>query len=209
MPSARASTETAVNPGFRRRFRPAYRTSREKELSILNGRGAPMPVRLLVQHFADAHRVQIIRQPLAAVEANDVRLPRLAARLRGCDRAAEAPVAAAEQQVKESPYHRRSRPPMWHTIRMVPRPHTSLERPTRVRYWVIVFAVTLAIVTYIDRVCISIAAPAITDTFHLSAKEMGWVFLIFNWSYAVFEIPGGFLGDRIGPRKVLTRIVVW
>jgi len=35
------------------------------------------------------------------------------------------------------------------------------------------------------------------------------VFLIFNWSYAAFEIPGGFLGDRIGPRKVLTRIVIW
>jgi MFS family permease len=74
---------------------------------------------------------------------------------------------------------------------------------------VIVFAVTLAIVTYIDRVCISMAGPAISDTFHLTSKQMGWVFLIFNWSYAAFEIPGGFLGDRIGPRKVLTRIVVW
>jgi MFS family permease len=92
---------------------------------------------------------------------------------------------------------------------MVPRTHPGLERPTRVRYWVIVFAVTLAIVTYIDRVCISMAGPAISDTFHLTSKQLGWVFLIFNWSYAVFEIPGGFLGDRIGPRKVLTRIVVW
>lgn len=73
----------------------------------------------------------------------------------------------------------------------------------------IVFAVTLAIVTYIDRVCISIAAPAISETFQLTPKQMGWVFLIFSWSYAAFEIPGGFLGDRIGPRKVLTRIVVW
>jgi MFS family permease len=94
---------------------------------------------------------------------------------------------------------------------MVPRPHvsTSVESPTRVRYWVIVFAVTLAVVTYIDRVCISIAAPAISETFHLTPKQLGWVFLIFNWSYAAFEIPGGFLGDRIGPRKVLTRIVIW
>ena len=92
---------------------------------------------------------------------------------------------------------------------MVPRPHISTEHPTRVRYWVIVFAVTLAIVTYIDRVCISFAAPAISETFSLSPKQLGWVFLIFNWSYAAFEIPGGFLGDRIGPRKVLTRIVIW
>ncbi len=94
-------------------------------------------------------------------------------------------------------------------MRMAPLPHSTTECPTRVRYWVIVFAVTLAIVTYIDRVCISIAAPAISETFQLTPKQMGWVFLIFNWSYAAFEIPGGFLGDRIGPRKVLTRIVVW
>jgi hypothetical protein len=37
---------------------------------------------------------------------------------------------------------------------------TLAERPTRVRYWVIVFAVTLAAVTYIDRVAISFAAPS-------------------------------------------------
>src|SRR5438270_3397759 len=92
---------------------------------------------------------------------------------------------------------------------MVPRPHPTLERPTHVRYWVIVFAVTLAVITYIDRVCISFAAPAIREELHLSSKQLGWVFLIFNWSYAAFEIPGGFLGDRIGPRKVLMRIVMW
>lgn len=92
---------------------------------------------------------------------------------------------------------------------MVPHPQTATERPTRVRYWVIVFAVTLAVVTYIDRVCISFAAPAIRQEMHLTEKQLGWVFLIFNWAYAVFEIPGGFLGDRIGPRKVLMRIVVW
>jgi MFS family permease len=92
---------------------------------------------------------------------------------------------------------------------MVPRPHTALQRPTHVRYWVILFAVTLAVITYIDRVCISFAAPAIREELHLNAKQLGWVFLIFNWSYAIFEIPGGFLGDRIGPRKVLMRIVIW
>jgi MFS family permease len=92
---------------------------------------------------------------------------------------------------------------------MVPYPQAVTERPTRVRYWVIVFAVTLAVITYIDRVCISFAAPAIRQELGLTAKQLGWVFLIFNWSYALFEIPGGFMGDRIGPRKVLMRIVVW
>jgi MFS family permease len=92
---------------------------------------------------------------------------------------------------------------------MVPEPRVSLERPTRVRYWVIAFAISLAVITYIDRVCISFAAPAIREELGLSAKQLAWVFAIFNWAYAVFEIPGGFLGDRIGPRKVLTRIVLW
>src|SRR2546422_9416593 len=83
------------------------------------------------------------------------------------------------------------------------------ERPTRVRYWVIVFAVTLAVITYIDRVCISQAAPLITRDLHLSKVEMGYAFTAFGVAYAIFEIPGGFLGDWMGPRRVLTRIVMW
>ncbi|MGA2116174.1 MAG: MFS transporter [Bryobacteraceae bacterium] len=84
-----------------------------------------------------------------------------------------------------------------------------VERPTRVRYWVIVFAVTLAVITYIDRVSISFAAPFIRHDLGLSAVQLGWVFAAFGWAYALMEIPGGFLGDWIGPRKVLTRIVLW
>jgi len=83
------------------------------------------------------------------------------------------------------------------------------ERPTQVRYWVIVFAVTLAIITYIDRVCISQAAPSITRDLGLSTVQMGYAFSAFGWAYALFEIPGGFLGDWLGPRKVLMRIVLW
>jgi MFS transporter, ACS family, glucarate transporter len=82
-------------------------------------------------------------------------------------------------------------------------------RPTRVRYWVIFFAVTLAIVTYIDRVCISFAAPIMRQELGLTAVQMGMVFSAFGWAYALFEIPGGFLGDWMGPRKVLMRIVLW
>jgi ACS family glucarate transporter-like MFS transporter len=83
------------------------------------------------------------------------------------------------------------------------------QRPTRVRYWVVVFAVTLAIVTYIDRVCISFAARFIRTDLHLSAVQMGYAFSAFAWAYALFEIPGGFLGDWMGARRVLLRIVLW
>src|SRR5580700_5519457 len=83
------------------------------------------------------------------------------------------------------------------------------ERPTRVRHWVMVFAVALAVITYIDRVAISWAAPYIQHDLNLDSGQMGLVLGAFGWAYAIFEIPGGFLGDWIGPRKVLVRVVLW
>ncbi len=91
------------------------------------------------------------------------------------------------------------------------RPPSSLSaslRPSRVRYLVVVFSVILAIITYIDRVALSQAAPQISKDLGLSKTEMGWVFSFFLTAYALFEIPSGFLGDRLGPRKVLMRIVL-
>src|SRR5207302_3297474 len=85
----------------------------------------------------------------------------------------------------------------------------STQAPSRVRYWVIVFAVTLAVITYIDRVCISQAAPLITRDLGFSKGQMGYVFSAFTLAYSLFEIPGGYLGDRMGARRVLMRIVLW
>jgi sugar phosphate permease len=90
-----------------------------------------------------------------------------------------------------------------------PRVRGTTGRPTRTRYWVVVFAITLAVVQYIDRICISQAAPLISKDLNLSDSEMGWVFSAFTLAYALFEIPCGYLGDKIGPRKVLLRIVLW
>jgi len=83
------------------------------------------------------------------------------------------------------------------------------EKPTRARYWVVFFAVTLAILAYIDRVCISQAAPVISHDLGLTKTQMGSVFSAFALAYALFEIPGGWLGDWMGPRRVLLRIVAW
>ena len=81
--------------------------------------------------------------------------------------------------------------------------------PTRARYITMAFAILLAIVMYIDRVCISQAAPFMRRDLGLTPVQMGWVFSIFGWAYALFEVPAGWLGDRIGPRRVLMRIVIW
>src|SRR3989442_15930327 len=82
-------------------------------------------------------------------------------------------------------------------------------RPSRARHWILLFAATLAIITYIDRVCISQAAGDIRRDLKLTEAQMGWAFAAFAWAYALFEIPGGWLGDKIGPRKVLMRVVLW
>jgi MFS transporter, ACS family, glucarate transporter len=82
-------------------------------------------------------------------------------------------------------------------------------KPTHARYWVIVFAVSLAILSYIDRVCISQAMPVISRDLGLSKTDQSWVFGAFALAYALFEIPGGWMGDWMGPRKVLMRIVLW
>jgi ACS family glucarate transporter-like MFS transporter len=79
--------------------------------------------------------------------------------------------------------------------------------PSRTRLVVLFFAITLAIITYVDRVCISQAAPSIQLELKLTKIQMGYAFAAFGWAYALFEIPGGWLGDRIGPRKVLMRVV--
>jgi MFS transporter, ACS family, glucarate transporter len=81
--------------------------------------------------------------------------------------------------------------------------------PTHARHWVVVFAVTLAVIQYLDRVCISQAAPAITVDLRLSSRQMGFIFSAFTLAYALFEIPTGWLGDKIGARRVLLRVVLW
>lgn len=81
--------------------------------------------------------------------------------------------------------------------------------PSRARFKVLGLLFALTIITYLDRLCIAAAAPAITSTFHFSPSEMGYIFSAFTLAYAVFEIPSGWLGDYFGTRKALARIVIW
>ena len=87
-----------------------------------------------------------------------------------------------------------------------PSPHSH---PTRVRHRVLGMTVAVYMITYMDRVVISNAAPSMRAELGLSLVAMGWILASFRWSYALFQIPGGWLGDRIGPRRALTLIVTW
>jgi MFS family permease len=74
---------------------------------------------------------------------------------------------------------------------------------------VLTFAFLLTIITYLDRVCISAAAPFIMEDLHISIFQMSLVFSAFTLAYSLFEVPSGWLGDVRGQRRVLTRIVLW
>jgi len=78
------------------------------------------------------------------------------------------------------------------------------------RYFMVLGTFLLALLLYIDRVCISVAKDPISDALVLSDKQMGWVLAAFSLGYALFQTPAGILSDKLGPRKVLSVIVtIW
>lgn len=88
-------------------------------------------------------------------------------------------------------------------------PYPDVRRPSRVRLGVLAFACSLSLLTYLDRVCISRAAKDIQADLSINDMQMGLVFSSFLLGYLLFEVPGGWLGDRFGARLTLTRIVLW
>jgi len=81
--------------------------------------------------------------------------------------------------------------------------------PSVTRYRVVGAAVALAGVTYLDRVCVGVLTPSIMSDLHITQPQMAWVFSAFTAAYALFEMPTAWWADRIGSRRVLTRIVLW
>lgn len=77
------------------------------------------------------------------------------------------------------------------------------------RFRVLGLLYILVLVMYFDRLCISVAGPRMQHDLGMTPRQFGWVIGAFTLAYALFEIPSGALGDRIGPRRVLTRIVLW
>jgi MFS transporter, ACS family, glucarate transporter len=79
----------------------------------------------------------------------------------------------------------------------------------KVRYQALFLLVLLSIITYLDRVCMNVVAKYVKADLGLDNQQLGYVLAAFSLAYALFEIPTGALGDRIGARKVLTRVVLW
>jgi MFS transporter, ACS family, glucarate transporter len=85
----------------------------------------------------------------------------------------------------------------------------TLTRAVPYRYRVLILLCSLTTLTYLDRICISIVGVRIKAELSLSNEQFGWVLASFALAYALFEIPSGVLGDRIGPRALFIRIVLW
>ena len=85
----------------------------------------------------------------------------------------------------------------------------SVVQATRVRKTVVRLGISVAFLAYVDRASISQAAPNIMRDLGLSKLQMGYVFSAFGLAYAALELPSGWLCDRIGARKVLTRVVLF
>ncbi len=81
-----------------------------------------------------------------------------------------------------------------------------LNNSKRYRFFLGSFLITLLL--YVDRVCISSAKDSISGDLGLNDIQMGWVLSAFALGYALFQVPGGALGDTYGVRKVLTAIMV-
>jgi sugar phosphate permease len=86
---------------------------------------------------------------------------------------------------------------------------TLTARPTHARHVVLALIVAAYMITYMDRVNIASAVPVIQKDMGFSMITIGWIFASFRWGYAFFQIPGGWLGDRIGGRRALALVVVW
>jgi MFS transporter, ACS family, glucarate transporter len=79
----------------------------------------------------------------------------------------------------------------------------------KTRHKVLSVLFLLSIITFLDRVCMNVVSKYIKADLSLNNQQFGYILGAFSLAYALFEIPTGILGDRLGPRKVLTRIVVW
>ncbi|HEY3197878.1 MAG TPA: MFS transporter [Nitrospirales bacterium] len=88
-------------------------------------------------------------------------------------------------------------------------PASTPPFPTRIRYKILALLTLISAITYVDRVNISVAARQMMPALGLDELQMGYVFSAFVLGYALFQIPGGWLGDRWGSRKVLTAAVLW
>jgi MFS transporter, ACS family, glucarate transporter len=77
------------------------------------------------------------------------------------------------------------------------------------RHQVLAVLCLLSVITFLDRIAIGVASPRIMEDLGISKEQLGWILGIFAFAYGAFEIPTGLMGDRLGAKRVLIRVVLW
>ena len=81
---------------------------------------------------------------------------------------------------------------------------------TLVRHAVLFVLTLMSVLLYLDRFAVGIAAEYIREDLHMSQTQMAWFVSAFFWSYAICQVPAGWLSDRFGGRMMLTiYILAW
>jgi MFS transporter, ACS family, glucarate transporter len=80
---------------------------------------------------------------------------------------------------------------------------------SHVRHRLLGLSFLMAFVMYMERGAIGAAAPTIMREFRVNKISMGWAVSAFNWSYALFQVPAGWMADRFGPRIILAAAMAW
>ncbi len=84
------------------------------------------------------------------------------------------------------------------------------EKRTRMRLWIVLFLFLVTTINYADRATLSIAGSSMQKELGISAEQLGFIFSAFGWAYVICQIPGGWLLDRYGAKKVYGwGIVLW
>ncbi len=82
--------------------------------------------------------------------------------------------------------------------------------PTRARFGVLALIALATALNYLDRTLLSVAAPALTKELAIGPATMGLVFAAFSWSYALAQVPGGVVLDRLGTRRTYgLSLILW
>lgn len=86
----------------------------------------------------------------------------------------------------------------------------TTTRPTRMRYIIAVLLFITVVINYMDRANLSIVMPAISNEFDISTAQQGLLLSAFGWTYALMQLPGGWLVDRVRPRVLYSScLLLW
>ncbi len=83
---------------------------------------------------------------------------------------------------------------------------TRAAQPIRIRWWIFLFMSAFAMLSYIQRTSIAVAAEQMMPDLHLTQMQIGWLNAAFTTAYAIAQLPGGLIGQRFGARLTYTGV---